>query len=141
VPNKEEAKEMEIHVKRTREPTKGLLSRKNWKLSSTITVGLSEADKALIGRYDDPSVSAKCVNAPYHIRFHYNGTDDSYKQIDVEEDDSRLSSFRLTASLKGHEHMESIQQFEEATRQALESAMSHLRDLDSWVGEKVLASR
>ena len=40
VPDKEGAKEMEIHVKRTREPTKGLPWGKDWKFSSIICANL-----------------------------------------------------------------------------------------------------
>jgi hypothetical protein len=124
---------MEIRIKRTREAIKGLFSGQNWRLNSRIDVSLSEAEKALIGRYYDPSVSANT-----HIRFYYEGRDDSFKRVDVQEKSTQLSSFELTASVRGHEYIEALQQFEEAAVKALQHALRHLQILDYWGGETSL---
>jgi len=129
---------MEIRIRRKRESTKGLLSGVNWKLSSTITVALSKEEKSLVGHYYDPSVSANCVSDPAHIRYYYDGTDENYKQLDISEKSPRLGSFQLTVSVKGHEHVRLVQEFEKATVRALEDSVNHLKMLDSWEGESLV---
>lgn len=129
---------MQIQVKRTREARKGLLSGRSWKLSSSIRVTLSEQEKALVQKYYDPSLGASAVKAPGHIRFHYDGTDESYKEVKTDQAGSSLSNFALVASVKGHEYMGSLQKFEDATIRALEQALGDLRDLDAWESVQVL---
>lgn len=131
---------MQIHIGRTKEPTKGLLSGKNWKLSSAISVSLSEAEKALVQEYYDPSISALCIPSPGHVRFHFDGTDEMYKAVKVQEENSHLSNFKLSASVGGHEYLGNIQDFEAATVKSLKDALNDLEMLNNWEGEKVLES-
>ena len=131
---------MQIHIKRTKEPTKGFLAGKNWKLSFAISVSLSEAEKALVAKYYDPSIAALCVHVPGHIRFHYDGTDEMYKVVKVDQQNSDLGNFKLSASVSGHEYLGNIQDFETATIRALEDALNHLQNFDNWEGEKVAGS-
>jgi hypothetical protein len=132
---------MQIQVKRTRESTKGVLSGKNWKLSSTISVTLSEAEKALVQKYYDPSLTAISANAPSYIRFYYDGTDESYKEVKAEQTGSNFSNFVLIASVKGHEYLGNLQKFEDATIAGLQQALKHLSNLDAWEGAQIYESK
>ena len=125
---------MQIHVKKTKEATKGMLSGSNWNLSMIIKVDLNEAEKELVAKYGDPTINALCAQASSYIRFYYDGQDEAYKVVKVQQDKSNLSEFRLAASVKGHDYIGNMQNFEEATIRALNYALNHLKSLDTWDG-------
>ncbi len=129
---------MEIHVKRGQEFKKGrLLSGKNVKLTLEVDVALSEQDKRLIEKYYDPSVSSSL-----EIKRCYEGAEEAYKAVKVDDEESSLSKFHLVAHVDdGHTYLGNIHKFETAVVRALVKNLEQLEALDQWQGERTLSSR
>lgn len=78
---------METHIERRQEFKKGrFLSGKNVKLTLEVAVPLSEQDKRLIEKYYDASISV-----------FLEGAVESYKQVKIDREESKLSKFQLVA--------------------------------------------
>jgi hypothetical protein len=128
---------MEIRVKRGQEFKKGrFLSGKNVRLTLEVAVASSEEDNRLIEKYYDPSISSFL-----EIRRYYDGTEEAYKQVKVDREESSLSKFHLIAHVDdGHRYLGNIQGFEKAMVRALNDKLSYLKALESWEGEMTLTT-
>lgn len=128
---------MQIHIKREQEFKKGgLLSGKNIKLILEVDVALTEEDRRLIEKYYDPTVSTLI-----EIKKYYDGTDEIYRQVKVDSEESNLSKFHLMAHVDdGHSYLGNIQEFEKAVVRALVKNLDYLASLDQWKGERSVTS-
>ena len=128
---------MQIHVRRTKEPTKGLLSGKNWKLSSSISVSLSDDEQVSVKEYYDPNVdyNTEILNWSEAEQAGF-----LFKNLEFEQKSKSLSSFDLRISAGKHDNLGAIQHVERAAVEALTAKLKHLQNLAKWEGEETVES-
>lgn len=134
---------MEIHIERGQEFKKGgFLSGKNVKLTIHVTLALSSEEKQLIERYYEPSISTLAARGGReYVRIYYDGTDDSFKAMKVDQVESKLGEFSLTAHVDdGRKYLGNIQEFEKAVVRALVRNVDYLKGLSGWEGKRTLTS-
>lgn len=123
---------MEIHIKRAKESSKGLISGKDWKLISNISVSLSDDEQALVKEYYDPSIDfSELTKSKQEIEL-------GIKELDFEQKGKKLSDFNLTIATGKHKNLPIIEHYERAMAEALSSELKHLRIVAAWEGEQTL---
>ena len=125
---------MEIRIKKEKEFTKGLLSGKNVKLKLSIGVVLSEEEMTLVKKYHDPFI--RIIS---DIQPRYDGTEESFKTVEIGPIVSDLSKFSLFAHVDdGFHFFGNMQEVEKAVIGALNYALDYLKSLEAWEGEEVV---
>lgn len=127
---------MDIRVRMGQEPRKGMMGGRNVKLTLEIETSLSEAERALVERYYDPTID-----------FYLLVEDDDYLKalqergvkLKVEEERPSLSTYRIKLSTDdGFSRAGLMAKVAEMIPNRLASKLSGLWGLSDWDGERVL---